>query len=270
MKGEIRVFKNCKGEIVTDSLQVAKDLNKRHIDVMLDIYALIYGLKRRGLTIEGVCEHVRTPQETIYPKEWFKEVEYSNEQNKQKYKKFELTKNGFMAVIMQYQGHDDIKVQYINDYDAMEKYILETKQRNQFMDWRTKEAHDTHSFHLNIDNDKKCIGLCIALKNIVAYKYNLDFIYDKESLYQMYFYTQTKDPYKFYVDLRTTAEEYVRVFSLADKEHYMSNVIKALTNKYIEENEIETYEKYRKTHKNGEYNPPSMRGVWGRPSFPLI
>ena len=76
-----------------------------------------------------------------------------------------------------------------------EKYILDTKQFSEFMKWREREGKDTHEFYSSIENDKRCIGLSLALSKIVSYKYNFPFRYNKEQIFQTFLNTDNKDPW---------------------------------------------------------------------------
>lgn len=119
-------------------------------------------------------------------------------------------------------------------YLDLEKYVYETNQRNQWLDWREKEAHSTHEFHSFIDDDRKCIGLCKELKAIVSYKYNLKYIYSKEMYFQEYLNKYNQDYWLYYVELRSEAERFVEAFKSLNNESYMHNVIAALQNNHID------------------------------------
>lgn len=125
----VKVFKNMNGEIVTDSLRVASDFaNGRHDNVISKIKALevSYDFRERHLKL----------------------VKYTNKQNKV-LTKYELTKSGFMMLVMHYQGFTELKEQYITEYEDMEKFISESKLSEEFLYYRRtgkiarKELTDT-------------------------------------------------------------------------------------------------------------------------------
>lgn len=113
-KNELKVFKNCNGEIVCNSVVLANDFGKRHYDVMVKI---------------GKLED----NEKIRSRKWFIRSTYRNEQNKE-LECYELTKDGFMFLVTGFTGKkaEDIKLQYIQEYSDMEQYILQSKQREEF------------------------------------------------------------------------------------------------------------------------------------------
>lgn len=143
-----------------------------------------------------------------------------------------------------------------------EKYILETKQYNSFLDWRENEAKETHELHQSIDDDGKCIGLNKTIKSIVAYQCNFKYIYSKELLFQSFLRKENKDAWLYYLEIKDKAESYIDAFKALDSKHYMSNVITALKNNYIEN--IDSYNQYIKEH---ECKDEFTKCGFGRPKL---
>lgn len=83
------VFLNNNNEVVTDSLMVAEVFGKRHDNVMRDIWNVIGDIKEAGEN-EGVLN--------------FEVTSFVNEQNKQTYNKFNMTKDGFAMLVMGFTG----------------------------------------------------------------------------------------------------------------------------------------------------------------------
>lgn len=110
VKSTVAVIKieNMGGQLKTDSINVAEVFNKRHGHVIRDIEELNCSLDFRepnfGLSY------------------------YNREINgfDRKYKKYEITKDGLMFLIMGYQGEKaaEMKEAYINRFNEMEKALL--------------------------------------------------------------------------------------------------------------------------------------------------
>lgn len=102
------VFVNNNNEVVTDSLTVAEIFGKRHDNVMRDITNIINEV--------GVLNFEETP--------------YQNEQNKQWYPKFNMTKDGFTLLAMGLTGKKamQFKLKYMSEFNRMEKYIKDQQQ----------------------------------------------------------------------------------------------------------------------------------------------
>lgn len=109
------------GEVTTTSLQVAEQFEKNHRDVLRAIDALVGGLRNIALTpnIDN----------------WFKESTYIHEQNHREFRMYDITKNGFVLLAGGFTDKKfmEFKVKYIEQFDAMEKYIREQEQNQFFM-----------------------------------------------------------------------------------------------------------------------------------------
>ena len=62
---------------------------------------------------------------------------YINSQNKEQ-PYYELNKYQFMLYVMHIRGFEELKTKIIKDYEAMEKYIIQTNQEEQFKKFREK------------------------------------------------------------------------------------------------------------------------------------
>lgn len=104
------VFVNNNNEVVTDSLMVAEVFGKRHNNVMRDVWNVIGDLKSIEEQ-EGVLN--------------FELTSYENEQNKQLYNKFNMTKDGFTMLVMGFTGKEAMKFKnmYIKEFNRMEEHI---------------------------------------------------------------------------------------------------------------------------------------------------
>lgn len=96
-------------KIFCDSLQIAETFNKRHDNVLRDIYKITE-------PTSGLSEEFRQLN--------FEESSYKNNQNK-KQPMFLLTKNGFAIVTMGFTGKNAMKFKeaYIRKFEEMEQFI---------------------------------------------------------------------------------------------------------------------------------------------------
>ena len=108
MKQLINV-ENHEGEMVVTSREIAENFEKDHKNVIRDIENLIGQLK---------IEH--TPK-------YFIQAEYQHEQNKQTYKEYLLTRDGFTLLAMGFTGGKAIewKLKYIDAFNKMEQALKE-------------------------------------------------------------------------------------------------------------------------------------------------
>ena len=90
------VINNNNGTLTVSSLQVAEDFGKRHDHIIRDIESIIKGLPKIG----------ETPQKP------FIEAEYQHSQNKQIYKYYEMTRDGFSLLIMGFTGSKALEWKY--------------------------------------------------------------------------------------------------------------------------------------------------------------
>lgn len=82
------VFVNNNNEVVTDSLMVAEQFNKRHDDVLKAVDSLIDTLKGAGISLGS-----------------FAESEYENDRGR-KYRKFIMNREGFSNLVMSFKGKE--------------------------------------------------------------------------------------------------------------------------------------------------------------------
>ena len=94
------------GTLVVSSRIIANELGKKHKHVIESIEKIIK---------EGSAEISATPL--------FIENYYIHEQNKQKYKEYLLTKDGFTLYMFNIQGYNEFKLKYINKFNEMENKI---------------------------------------------------------------------------------------------------------------------------------------------------
>ena len=76
------------GQLVVSSRQIAEHFEKEHFNVVRDIEKLIGGIIKN----EDTYNHL------------FIETQYQNEQNKQWYKEYLLTRDGFSLLVMGFTG----------------------------------------------------------------------------------------------------------------------------------------------------------------------
>ncbi|KOC47745.1 antirepressor [Clostridium botulinum] len=101
--------KNKDGQLVVTSRQIGKDFEKEHSKVTRDIENLIEGIAKNGDTYSNL----------------FIETQYQNEQNKQWYKEYLLTRDGFSLLVMGFTGAKALqwKLKYIEAFNQMEKNL---------------------------------------------------------------------------------------------------------------------------------------------------
>lgn len=104
------VFVNNNNEVVTDSLMVAEVFGRRHHDVIRSIVKIQNELEEIG-DFEGIRN--------------FSYTSYDDVQNKQKYNKYNLTKDGFTLLVMGFTGSEALKFKtmYIKEFNRMEESI---------------------------------------------------------------------------------------------------------------------------------------------------
>lgn len=109
MHKDVVITRNNNGELVVTSRQVAEDFEKEHFNVVRDIENLI----------KGVIKNEDTPEKM------FIESKYQNEQNKQWYKEYLLTRDGFSLLVMGFTGSKALewKLKYIEAFNKMEEHI---------------------------------------------------------------------------------------------------------------------------------------------------
>ncbi|CAG7839894.1 hypothetical protein CLOHAE12215_01310 [Clostridium haemolyticum] len=106
LESELGLKLNEEKVAVVSSRYVAKRFNKDHADVTKVIKKLIKGIGKNTDTL-------------------FIETKYQHTQNRQWYKEYLLTKDGFSLVVMGFTGKEALewKLKYINAFNKMEEYI---------------------------------------------------------------------------------------------------------------------------------------------------
>lgn len=102
-------LKTENGQVVVSSRVVAVRFEKEHSKVTRDIESLIGGIAKNGDTQNSL----------------FIETQYQNEQNKQFYKEYLLTKDGFTLLAMGFTGTKALewKLKYIEAFNKMENAL---------------------------------------------------------------------------------------------------------------------------------------------------
>ena len=136
--------------LVTTSRNLADVLGKRHDNIIRDLDKIVNN---------GVSSNVST---LIIPST------YVNEQNKQEYRQYLLTKDGLILYLFNIQGYNEEKLAYINKFNEMEKQL-----QNQFKVPQTfKEAlmlaveqqDHIEKLELKIENDKARVGFAETIE----------------------------------------------------------------------------------------------------------
>ncbi|PFX79974.1 Rha family transcriptional regulator [Bacillus toyonensis] len=104
------VFEND-GQVVTDSLTIAKMFEKEHKHVVRDIEVQLEKLKEAG--------------ELTWGESNFGQTHYQHPQNKQWYKKYLLTEDAFAIVAMSYVTLEamKMKVEFLREFKRMKEHI---------------------------------------------------------------------------------------------------------------------------------------------------
>ncbi|MGL4572888.1 MAG: Rha family transcriptional regulator [Clostridium sp.] len=103
---ELIKVKEVNGNIVVSSRELSKNFNKEHSKITRDIENIIKGLAKSGDTYESLFINSR----------------YKHPQNKQWYKEYLLTRDGFSLLVMSFNGSLalKLKVKYIESFNKME------------------------------------------------------------------------------------------------------------------------------------------------------
>lgn len=99
---------------VVSSRVIAKGMKKRHKDVLESIDSIL---------LKGVAEISADLKKIIIPST------YIYFQNKQEYREYLLTKDGFILYMFHIQGHTKFKLDYINEFNRMEKMLREQEKQ---------------------------------------------------------------------------------------------------------------------------------------------
>ncbi|MDE6426408.1 MAG: Rha family transcriptional regulator [Ruminococcus sp.] len=104
---EIKIT-NKDGRLTVSSLQVATDFKKRHSDVCEAIETLIRGCAEKSADL-------------------FIETKYQQTQNKQWYKCYDITRDGFSLLVMGFTGKKALewKLKYIEAFNLMEQKLTD-------------------------------------------------------------------------------------------------------------------------------------------------
>lgn len=110
MNGIINIQKQD-GQLVVSSRQIAEHFEKEHFHVLRDIENLIGGISKNGDTYNHL----------------FIAAQYQNKQNKQWYKEYLLTRDGFSLLVMGFTGKKALqwKLKYIEAFNIMEQKLKE-------------------------------------------------------------------------------------------------------------------------------------------------
>ena len=107
MEELIQINRDENGRVVVSSRQIAKDFGKEHRDVTATIKTLVEGCAEKSADL-------------------FCETKYQNEQNKQWYKEYLLTRDGFSLLVMGFTGAEALKwkLKYIDAFNKMEQSLI--------------------------------------------------------------------------------------------------------------------------------------------------
>ena len=103
---EVKI-ENLKGELYVSSRDIAEGLGKEHRNVMRDLDKIVKN---------GGSSDLSIPTNIV-------KSTYIHPQNKQEYKEYLLTKDGFILYMFNIQGYNDFKMAYINRFNEMEKEL---------------------------------------------------------------------------------------------------------------------------------------------------
>lgn len=106
-------LENKEGQVLVSSREVAKNFKKEHTKVVRDIENLVEGIAKSGDTYNHLLM----------------KNEYQNEQNKQVYKEYLLTRDGFTLLAMGFTGSKALKwkLKYIEAFNKMEDKLKEVQ-----------------------------------------------------------------------------------------------------------------------------------------------
>ncbi len=126
---EIKI-NNSNGVLTVSSLQVAEDFGKQHKNVVRDIENIISTILSETSGDEnkgGVLNFEHTPEKGLKLRvsDYFIETSYQQPQNKQWYKCYEITRDGFSLLVMGFTGKKALewKMKYIEAFNSMEKQL---------------------------------------------------------------------------------------------------------------------------------------------------
>ena len=111
------IISNHNGEPVANSLEVAKNFDKNHKDVLKAI-------KNIKAEISAMTPDIKAKNFALTPETLFFEATYQAGTGKH-YKCYEMTRDGFMLLAMGFSGQKALawKLEYIKAFNKMEKQI---------------------------------------------------------------------------------------------------------------------------------------------------
>ena len=136
-KTQINVdIKNINNVLVVSSQVVARELNKQHKKVCDKINEVLRISPNLATPIQKDFEAIETTS--------------INTQNKQKYKEYLLSKDGFTLLVMNYTGYNDFKRAYIKRFNEMEQQL------------KHQQLGDTYTYYTSDLISKDLINLDIV------------------------------------------------------------------------------------------------------------
>ena len=155
----IFIGKTEEGQLVVSSRQVAKDLGKRHSEVLRAIDDKI--------EINAI---LRSPK-------YFIESTYTDKSNRQS-KEYLLTRDGFSFIVMGFTGKkaDEWKIKYINAFNRMEEEIIKLNEVVKSLNEIIEKQQDQI---LELIDDFKRIEDCVGIRSKKVFDYTR---YIKEGL----------------------------------------------------------------------------------------
>lgn len=215
-----KIFKHDKN-LVVSSRTISDELGKEHRNVLREIDKIY---------LKGVCSNLSDPI--------IIESSYIHPQNKQEYREYLLTKDGFMLYMFNIEGYDDFKIAYINEFNRMQEFIDARGLTEAYNRFRTQEAHEHHVNHQVMDTEQKCKivdRFIAALVNMINdTKLNLL----KEDLLELKDNKITEDYQRIRKEAYTTAERFL------SKGKILKEALKAVAGLYgYELEEIDSYKK---------------------------
>ena len=119
MEKLVKIEKHNESGYVVSSRVIAKELGKRHDNVLRDIENILISSNLRKSKSQSTEISVD-----------LKKVIFSNiykDSKNRNYKEYLLTKDGFILYMFNIQGHIDFKMAYINEFNRMEKELKQLK-----------------------------------------------------------------------------------------------------------------------------------------------
>jgi Rha family phage regulatory protein len=133
---------NRDGQLVVTSRQVAEDFEKNHRDVLKAIDGLI-----TEIGVAKNCAGLFIP------------TKYQHEQNKQWYREYLLTRDGFSLLVMGFTGPTALqwKLKYIEAFNKMEQYIKEKQKPTCIEDILIQSLEQMKNLRLQVEQAKQAL-----------------------------------------------------------------------------------------------------------------